>query len=254
MAKPLSVATLPVCLLAFVSLAPPSRTSLAQETGARTWIGHYREVEEYLRTAECVSLEGMSWSVPGAKRCVLRPGGPVARLLFKPLIPGEILRGFRQRYKAEIAAYELDKLLKLEMLPPAVERELQGYKGSATLWVEKLEPSSSGPPPNSPERTVWEKQLTRMLMFDGLIGNTSRNQGNTMRDSSWHLVLLDHGGAFSSGTDLPPGLTQIDRDLWARIEKLTRKELDAALGPWLDEGEIAAILARREKMRAAVRK
>ena len=41
--------------------------------------------------------------------------------------------------RAQIAAYELDKLLKMDMVPPTVERQVQGITGAATLWVEKVE-------------------------------------------------------------------------------------------------------------------
>ncbi len=63
-----------------------------------------------------------------AARCTLRPGGPVARMAWRSLPPG-IHRGFSESYKAEIAAYEIDKLLKMDMVPPTVERQLQGNSG-----------------------------------------------------------------------------------------------------------------------------
>lgn len=252
MMKPRSVASLPVCLLAMVSFAPPPSTSAARQEGdARIWVGHYREVEEYLRTGECVTFESLP-NMYIARRCVLRPGGPVKRLLWKPLMGNQ--RGFRESYKAEIAAYELDKLLSLEMLPPAVEREMQDYKGSATLWVENLLPSTGGPTPNPSDQSRWEKQLRQMKMFDDLIGNKHRNRGNTLRDAAWNMILLDHSAAFVAETELPNTPIQIDQGLWERIEKLTRKELDAALGPWLEEAEIAAVLTRRDKMKAAVKR
>ena len=56
------------------------------------------------------------------------------------------------------------------------------------------------------------------------------------------------------GSELPIKLSRIDRAYWARIEKLTREQLDAALAPWLDENQIAAILERREKMRAEIKR
>ena len=76
-------------------------------------------------------------STQSLARCTLRPGGPVARMAWKTLAPG-IYRGFFASYKNEIAAYELDKLLKLDMVPPTVERQLQGITGAAQLWVENV--------------------------------------------------------------------------------------------------------------------
>jgi hypothetical protein len=48
-------------------------------------------------------------------------------------------------------------------------------------------------------------------------------------------------------------MNRIDGECWARIESLTRSQLDAALRAWLGEDEIRAILGRREKMRAGIR-
>lgn len=242
------LATLSVCVLG-ASLTPLSQTSSrSQETSANAWVGRYREVEEYLRTAECDAMENVG---PDAlKRCVLRPGGPVSRMAWKPELPGGY-RGFRDSYKANIAAYELDKLLKLDMVPPVVERELQGHKGSATFWVENIVAVDDKTLPPASERARWEKQLAQMMMFDTLIGNAERNRQNTLRDKAWNMVLLDHSRAFTSGNETVLTRTRHDPNFWARIEKLTRTQLDAALGSWLDANDITAILDRRERMRAA---
>ena len=145
----------------------------AQETSAKIWVGRYQEIEEYLRTAECVNLQKLGDIELG--RCVLRPGGPVARIAWKTL--NGIYRGFFTSYKSEIAAYELDKLLKLDMVPPSVERQLQGVTGAATLWVEKVDDLKGDPsPPSEVSRVAWDKQLARITMFDALIGNRDRNQ------------------------------------------------------------------------------
>lgn len=256
--RPRRRASLSVCLFALMGLAPPQQApSVPPDSGSKTWIGRYRDVEEYLRTAECVGMEDVSWSVSGAKRCVLRPGGPVARMIWKPLLSNSgrpiVYRGFRESSIRDIAAYELDKLLKLDMVPPVVERELQGYKGAATFWVEKVTDARDGASPGAPERARWDKQLTRMRLFDNLIGNRDRNLANILRDTAWNMILLDHSRAFGSGAELRHSLDPIDRELWAKIETLTRQQLDATLGPWLEDEEIAAILARREKMRAGIK-
>jgi hypothetical protein len=224
--------------------------------GSKTWIGHYQEVEEYLRTAECVRLEGLGTRKaseqrgPTRMRCELRPGGPVSRMIWKSY-PTGVSRGFRENHKAEIAVYELDKLLKLEMVPPTVERELDRYTGSATFWVEDVVDLRAGTS-GAPDRARWEQQLARMAMFDSLIGNRDRNLANTLRDPAWNVILIDHSRAFGTGAEAPLDLTRIDKELWARIEGLTRAQLDAALGAWLDKDQISALVDRRERMRAAI--
>lgn len=249
------LASLLVCLpVLLVSASPsPGQQASSKPTGpgSKTWVGRYQEVEEYLRTAECVRMEELGPGLP-MRRCILRPGGPVSRMAWKPLPPGTY-RGFRESYKTDIAAYELDKLLRMDMVPPAVERELQGQKGAAILWVENVSSWEAGTSPGESDRAHWEGQLVRMRMFDDLIGNKDRNLGNSLHDAAWNLILIDHSRAFGSDTELPHKLTRIDRDYWARIESLTRHQLDATLRPWLDDHEIGAILNRRERMTVEVR-
>jgi hypothetical protein len=245
MMGPRSGAALLACVAALLDLGPPAAHP---RPGARIWLGRHQEIEEYLRTSECVSMEMI---VPSLGRCTLRPGGPVARMAWRPLRPG-VHRGFRESYKAEIAAYELDKLLKLDMVPPSVERQLEGSLGAAQLWVEDASPLARDASPPGSERVRWEAQVGRMRVFDNLIGNPDRNQGNILCDAEWNLILLDHSRAFGEGTDLPYKLGRIDGGLWAGIEALTSGTLEAALGALLEQGEIHAILERRDRMRAEI--
>jgi len=246
------LAVLLVCLPALLGLTAPSSeqpaSTIRQDPGARAWVGRYQEIEEYLRTAECVNMQPMA-SNSSPTRCTLPPGGLVARMAWKPQPPG-VYRGFWESYKSEIAAYELDKLLKMDMVPPAVERELQGNKGYAVLWVENIVQLKADTSPPGSKRADWDRQMARASMFDNLIGNADRNLNNVLVDAAWNLILLDHTRAFRSSIELPRPLNRIDGAYWDRVQGLTRQELDAALGQWLDESQITAILDRREKMRA----
>ena len=233
-------------LSCLVSGAAQSPSTEAPKTSAKIWVGRYREIEEYLKTAECVSIERLP-----PMRCTLRPGGPVARMAWLVLPPG-IHRGFFTSYKAQIAAYELDRLLRMDMVPPTVERQVQGNTGAATLWVENADVWKGDAPPPERNRTEWNKQVARMRMFDALIGQRNRNMMNVLRDGAWNLILLDHVNAFGPVTETSPPLSQIDRDYWDGVLALTRRQLDARLRPWLDETQITAILERRDRMKADI--
>ena len=239
-----------LCLSLWGFESPGAAQTAAQGTNAKIWVGRYQEIEEYLRTAECLSIEELGPST-STLRCVLRPGGPVARIAWLVLPPG-IYRGFFTSYKTQIAAYELDRLLKMDMVPPTVERRLQGNTGAATLWVENVETWKGEAPPGEANRAEWAKQVARMRMFDTLIGNLDRNQASVLRDGAWNLILLDHIRAFGPTTELSRQVSRIEGDFWDRVQGLTRKELDAKLGPWLDKNQIAAILDRRERMKVEI--
>lgn len=221
----------------------------SNQGSAKTWVGRNQEFEEYLRSAECVSMQALE--PMKASRCTLPPGGPIARMAWRS--PDGAFRGFHEWYKNDIAAYELDKLLRLDMVPPAVERQLKSARGSAQQWVESALPVRGDELPDGPHRAEWENQLARMIMFDNLIGNRARVLANQIRDVGWNLILLDHSRAFGVGTDLPNKMTRIDSGLWKRIEGLTQKQLDDALHKWIDKNAIRAILDRRERMRAEIK-
>jgi hypothetical protein len=44
-------------------------------------------------------------------------------------------KGYIDSWKYEIAAYRLDKLLELNMIPPTIEKRFQGNRGSCQLMV-----------------------------------------------------------------------------------------------------------------------
>lgn len=239
-----------VLLLAWMPSLFGQGQSTAEPQGAKTWVGRNHEIEEYLKTAECTTMRRFSSNV--VARCTLRPGGPIALMAWKPRPPG-YYRGFWESYKSEIAAYELDKLLKMDMVPPTVERQLEGSSGAAQQWVENIVDATDPALPTGENRARWENQLVRMTMFDNLIGNRDRNRGNMLRDASWNLILIDHLRAFGVQPELPHKSSAIDERYWAPIDRLTQRQLDDALRPWLEQPSIDAILARRERMRAELK-
>ena len=208
-----AVAIVLVCVPVLLGDGPPS----AQARAAKTWIGRYQEIEDYLRTADCVSIKW--WAPNYAARCTLRSGGPIAQMAWRPLVwvrPG-VRQGFRENYEAEIVAYELDKLLTLDMVPPTVERQIQGTKGSAQQWVEGVVDATDPAVPEGEDRIHWESDLLRMTMFDMLIGNGARVRTNMLRDGAWNLILIDHSRAFGTGAARVGKLTAVDRESGRRL-------------------------------------
>ena len=68
------------------------------------------------------------------KRAFFKPGGLVASVAWKVLPPGQP-GGYWESYKSEIAAYELDKLLDMRMVPVAVEKRWKHETAAAILWL-----------------------------------------------------------------------------------------------------------------------
>ena len=244
-----------VCAIAGLSAQSPDATN------AKTWTQDPQAIEDYIKSAKIVSMKDLSVGVTKPKRAELAPGGPVSAIAWKKIPPGRY-SGYWESYKAEIAAYEVDKLLGLGMVPPTVEKRVDGDLGAAVMWVSPTKsfkelggvPGQNGvkgPPPV--QIGAWTNQITRAKMFDDLIGNTDPNLGNWLVDPAWNLILIDHTRAFMT-KDLYHHLVQVDPELWDKMKALDETSLTAALGHWLDKRGIKGILERRDKMQQVVDK
>jgi hypothetical protein len=233
--------------------APPAAKTTES---AKIWLGRAAEVEEFLKTAQILTIEDIPVGVTKPRKAKLAPGGPVDAMTWKTIQPG-IHNGFWESYKSEIAAYELDKLLHLDMLPPKVERRIKGDVGVAIMWCPGVRSFKDlggvpgqgrvpGPPPAEVVR--WNRQVARAKMFDNLIGNLDPNLGNWLVDASWNLILIDHTRALTGTKKLVHTMQGIDADLWERMKALDEPAVTTALGSWVGKGEIRAVLARRDQM------
>ncbi len=247
-------------LLAFTSalaspIGPSARPDLQATApaaaSAKVWEGRQAEFEAYLRTAEIDRFEEIPVGVTRPKRAFLKPGGPVASIAWKALPPSRNT-GYWESYKSEIAAYEMDKLLGMTMVPVAVEKKWKGQTAAAILWISPVRQWKDVR--DLPKPVKWNRQAILMKMFDNLIGNPDRNMGNLIVDDDWNLFLIDHSRAFVDSKDLPVKMERIDREVWNRMLALDEPGVTTALGTWLDSRAIRAMIARRDRMKAAVDK
>ena len=246
--------TAPVFIRAELRAQDTATKPAAKPVGSKIWIGRNAEIEQYIRTAKIVREEELSVGVTKPKRLFFEPGGPVGSIAFST-VDVEFERW--DSYRADIAAYELDKLLELNMVPPVVQREYKGATGRAVMWVEKMKMWDMKAPPRPPDETAWSLQVIDMKMFDILVGNVDSNQGNMLYDADFNLVLIDHTRAFANGARLltaVPFPEHVDRQLWTRIQALTEPQLKTALDKWLPRGMWKDILKRRALMEAAINK
>jgi hypothetical protein len=222
----------------------------AEASSAKVWVGRAPEFEEYLRTAAIARVADVPIGVTRPRRAYFKPGGPAASAIVKDLPPGRKL-GFWESYTAEIAAYEMDKLLGLDMVPVTVERRVEGKKMSAQLWLEHCKLLKELPNQNAPDSQAWNRQVFRQRVFDNLIGNIDRNAGNLLVDRAWNLILIDHSRAFTETDKMPflADMRAIDRPLFERLKALDEATVAARIGPWLFGGRAKrALLERRRRI------
>jgi len=235
-----------ITALVVVATAATTAVHAGDGVSAKTWVGHGDEVERHLQSAEVVRMEAIGTGVTKPQRAHLAPPTPFESLVWKPLAPG-MRGGYQESYKSEIAAYELDKLLALNMVPPAVERRINGEAGAAIMWLDgtRSVKETGGKVPTGPQ---FGRPLRVMQMFDNLIGNADRNAGNILIDGASNVILIDHSRAFIAGDKLPWKFERVDGELWAKFKTLTSQQLKTSLGQWLDEEAIRAMIDRRDRM------
>ena len=226
-----------------------------------------QEVEEFLATARIVSKQRIGGNKRKPFKVLLEKDGVRAHAVFRDLrvpkgtplfestslkSPGkQLFRNFDDDALFEIPAYRLGKLLGLNNIPPTVPREISGIEGSIQLWIEeatseqkRLEQDLQPPNPQ-----VWSGQLDTMRLFDHLIYNRDRHDGNVLVDSSWRLWMIDHTRSFAEQETLMPFRAPVQRcevNLWERLQQLDLDSVTKAVAPFVGRAEIEAILRRRE--------
>jgi hypothetical protein len=233
-----------IALFVSVALQAPA----AQPRSANAWQPLRTEIEHCLVDAKVARLEEVPIGVTKPSRAILQDSSCARAFAWKPLRPG-MYSGYWESYKSEIAAYEMDKLLNLNMVPIAVERKISGISGAAILWLDGVRSWEQILP--LPKPPAWPMRLVRMKMFDCLVGNTDRNKGNMLIDEDWNLYLIDHSRAFVNERRLPPAslFQNVDRALWERMLAIDEATLQRHLGEWLDDRQIRAMLQRRDAMK-----
>ena len=221
----------------------------AQPNGSKVWIGRYAEYEEFLRTAPIERIEKVPLGVTKPTRGFFAPGGLAASAAIKHLPMGQ-RSGFWESYKSEIAAYQLDRLLGLDMVPPTVERRVGGELAAVVVWVEGCKHIKDVVQANCPRPMEWARQACRQRVFDNLIANIDDNAGNILVDGEWNMVLIDHSRSFA--VDKMPfekEMIRVDRALFGRLKALDEAGLMKSVRPWvLGDGSVRAILKRRDRI------
>jgi hypothetical protein len=160
---------------------------------------------------------------------------------------------FLDSYRYNIAAYRLARLVGLRHVPPSVERSVDGSRAAVTWWVddvlmdeeERREKNTSGP-----DAVRTGRQIRAMHIWDELIHNTDRNQGNVIWTKDWTLWLIDHTRSFQPIDALmkPQEVVACEASLLERMRGLTEANIATAVGNTLTRLEIQATLKRRDRI------
>jgi hypothetical protein len=218
--------------------------------------------EAFLLTAEITDSEQIrgDLAVTSPWRLVLGSGDIVRDALWKN--PEGMMRGFLEGWRYEVAAYLLDKALGLGMVPPTVERRFRGDRGSLQLWIPdsitlktKLEKKIRTP---MIKVLGWNRATYLQRAWDNLIANVDRHSNQILVTSDFRMILIDHSRSFRTGRRFvkeliyteahregPKPMRELPRAFVDRLRSLTFDSVRTQVADYLKDGEIEALLARR---------
>lgn len=235
---------------------------------------NYDELEQYLSTAIIVEAEEIGSGITKPKKVLLEKNGIRMNAIFRDIdsfrhrweSPKGMRLDFHDYHAFECAAYRLSKILGMGHVPPVVPRTLrrqdvlnsdilnqfENKTGSLQAWVEDAmsdrERREEGLRP--PDIKEWAYQFQMMTLFDNLIFNYDRNQTNILIGPEWKIWFIDATRSFPPDRDLldTGGLTKCERTVWKRLQALDEESVRVSLGELLNNRQLEALLARREKL------
>ena len=163
----------------------------------------------------------------------------------------------RRGFYPDVAAYRLDQLIRLEMVPVAVVREVDGVDGSLQFlpknWIDEIKRQEDGRGGSAwcPLKEQWDA----MFVFDVLIYNEGRNGPSILYSLDfWQLMLVGHNSAFSTNKGVPARLRStpytVGQAWQSAVAGLNEETLGQALSDVLDEKRIRALAARAAALAA----
>ena len=219
------------------------------------------QMESFLKAAKVTKSKVLAQGITNSRRATLSDGkaGHDAHIqtiderksVFQTTMGSEL--NFVDSWKNNMAAYILDRMLDLYMVPVTVERKHEGKTGSFTWWVDdKLmdEKDRFHKKQQPPDAARWNAQMYIVRVFDELIYNADRNLGNIVITTGWDLYMIDHTRAFRLQKELkePKNLVKIDPKVLEALRNLKAEEVKARMGTYLNAMQIEGMMARRDKI------
>ena len=249
-----------LALPAVALLSLTAQVSLLGQTAGSPALSRAQQ-EQFLLRAKVIRSKTLPVGTTNSRRLTLDDGSLThdaqfqAVDIFKPRYKTArtIEINFRDSYKFNIAAYRLDKLLGLNLVPVSVERKVGTKTGALTWWVDDvlmMEKDRYLKHIEPPDRDAWNRQIYQARVFEQLVANTDDNLGNFLVTKGWKLWTIDFTRAFRSQKDLLDAqqLVCIAPTFLEALKGLREDAVKREIGQYLSEWELEGLLARRQKI------
>jgi len=250
--------------ISFLLIASFSLTATAEPI--QKWVSSSKmsrvQIEEFLRTADVVSMESTKLGITKPKIITLVKDNIKLRALYKThstkIKHGKGRSKTKQlnnadRYQNELAAYQMDQLLGLNMIPATIFRKIERSKGAVQDWVENsiVEKTVYDSKSKVLDICAFKKQTAIMNVFDILIYNDDRNLGNVLYTlDNCRLWMIDHTRAFRIKSSIPKAIQSVkirmSDDFANKLMSLNKKLLEDKLSQYLSYTQINFVLKRRD--------
>ena len=223
------------------------------------------EIKQFLLKGEVIRTKGVKKGTTGTTRVTMTVGGfthdaqiqtiDVSKREFQTDRGVEF--NFRDSWMFNVAAYEIDRLIGLNLVPPSVARTYKGARGAFTWWIDDIKMDEADRYKEKltpPDLDKWNQQMQLVRLFDQLIANVDRNLTNLLIGNDWSVWAIDHTRAFRTNTNLktPGNIARCDRQVFAKLKQLDRTSIKLAVGEQLQTYEIDAVIKRRDLIVALI--
>ena len=173
-------------------------------------------------------------------------------------VPAVFVAADRDATNRELAAWRLDRLLQLGLVPATAAREVQDRRGylqaRPAKWVTQADVQKQ-----SLRGGGWcpaSAQFELVYSFDSLAGNDGRKAETMLFDAEeWRVLVTGHAQAFGTSKSLPAYLktrpASPGAEMRRRLAALDEAALAKTLGDLLNEKQRKALLERRDLLLAA---
>lgn len=219
------------------------------------------QIEAFLRDAKVVKTKSIGKGVTGTLRATMTDGtlthdAQIQQVEEKKTqfeAAGAAEFNFEDSWRFNVAAYRVDRLIGLQMVPVTVSRKWKSAPAAFTWWIDDVmmdEGKRLKDKTQPPDSGLWNEQMQMVRVFDQLIYNVDRNMGNLLIGKTWRVWAIDHTRAFRTQNTLktPANVTRCDRQVVERLKQLNKDGLKKSIGEFVTEYQINGLLARRDKI------